>query len=73
MKKFTQDEKLIAGVLLAIAVLLTPVAGVWIWLAIGLGLWVGRPGSICYQRHIPIVRSSCRGMLIRRAMGHRTR
>lgn len=39
MKKFTDEEVLIAGALLAVAVLLTPVAGVWIWLAIGLGLW----------------------------------
>ena len=44
MKNFTQDEKLIAGALLAVAVLLTPVAGVWIWLAIGLGLWVAAQG-----------------------------
>ena len=39
MKNLTQDEKLIVGALLAVAVLLTPVAGIWIWLAIGLGLW----------------------------------
>lgn len=39
MKNLTQDEKLIAGALLAVAVVLAPVAGVWIWLAIGLGLW----------------------------------
>lgn len=39
MKKLTDEEILIAGALLAIAVLLTPVAGIWIWLAIGFGLW----------------------------------
>jgi len=44
MNNFTQDEKLIVGALLAVAVLLTPVAGVWIWLAIGLGLWVAAQG-----------------------------
>ncbi|MBL9093162.1 MAG: hypothetical protein JNL96_18235 [Planctomycetaceae bacterium] len=32
-------SQLIAGALPAVAVLLTPVAGVCIWLAIGLGPW----------------------------------
>ena len=41
MRDFTGNEVAIAGALLAVAVLLTPVAGVWIWLAIGLGLWAG--------------------------------
>lgn len=44
MKNLTHDEKIIACALLAVAVLLTPVAGVWIWLAIGLGLWAAAQG-----------------------------
>ncbi|MGC3967583.1 MAG: hypothetical protein QM775_09500 [Pirellulales bacterium] len=40
MNEFTDEGILIACALLAVAVLLTPVAGIWIWLAIGIGLWI---------------------------------
>lgn len=38
----TSDAKimLVGASLFGIAVLLTPIAGIWIWLALGLGAWI---------------------------------
>jgi hypothetical protein len=39
MKGLSDREIMFVGALLGVAVLMTPVAGIWIWLAVGLGLW----------------------------------
>lgn len=41
MSTFTCGELLTIGASAAlIAILMTPIAGIWIWLALGLGAWI---------------------------------
>lgn len=54
MNNYSDREIIFAGSLLLIAAVLTPLAGVWIWLAVGLGLWGASIGRDIVCKHLRI-------------------